>query len=576
MGPAWLRQWAGARGEVEMRRHTLALLTLALMVATVFALPTTLVAGEPVLIRPGYVGKTLALTLKTPTGVAWDGRHLWVGDLDSAKLYELDAATGKVLTSIDAPGYQTQGLAWDGSQLWVIDALDKTAYALDPVTGITRRALPLDTDTAKGIAWDGSALWTVDAGAGVISRLDVGDGTTFKSFPAPNAHARGDELGLAFDGAHLWVSDRLTDTIYRIDPATGAVLDSFASPGPYPAGLAWDGSRLWCVDYEKRELAALVTTCDCGDPYAISDPKPEAITYKEAWRNFGPGTVKTLDVYIAVPQDLPNQKLTKAPAFDPAPTDFVTDAWGQKCAHFLFKDIEAGREVSAVMTVEAELRKVRWFVDPEKVGALTQVPAEIRDAYTRNSSKLVLDDPVIQKAVKEAVGGETNPYWMAWKINKYIQDHMVYQLLGGWNIAPTVLARGSGSCSEYTFVMLAMCHAAGLPARYAGSIVIRGDDASRDDVFHRWVEVYLPKYGWFPIDPSGGDSDVPSKVADFFGGLSNRFLITTLGAGDSKTLGWDYNSNAVWTAKGRVKLMQFKAGDWAPVGKKYEPVVTQR
>jgi hypothetical protein len=60
-------------------------------------------------------------------------------------------------------------------------------------------------------------------------------------------------------------------------------------------------------------------------------------------------------------------------------------------------------------------------------------------------------------------------------------------------------------------------------------------------------------------------------VAASFGGLDNRFLITTLGAGDSETLGWSYNSNARWTAQGRVKLLQRKAGDWEPVGKKVEP-----
>jgi transglutaminase-like putative cysteine protease/sugar lactone lactonase YvrE len=521
---------------------------------------------------PGSVLRNLELSLKTPTGLAWDGQHLWVADLETARFYQLDPVSGRVLASIDAPGYQPLGLAWDGTQLWVIDALDKTAYAVDPESGLTKRALPLDTESAKGIAWDGSALWTVDARAGVINRLDQKDGTTFKSFPSPMANQRGDELGLAFDGSYLWVSDRLTDIIYRVDPTTGAVLDAFPSPGPYPAGLAWDGAHLWCVDYETRELAQLETVSEAA--YVVREPKHEVLTYKEAWRNFGPGVVKTLDVYIAVPHDLPSQKLLKAPAFTPTPTDFVTDEWGQRCAHFVFEDIGAGQSVSAVMTVEATLYKVRWCVDPAKVGRLADIPAEIRKTYTQNSSKLVTDDPIIQKAVKEALGGEANPYWMAWKINKYIQDHMHYELAGGWNVAPTVLARGSGSCSEYSFVMLAMCHAAGLPARYAGSVVIRGDDASRDDVFHRWVEVYLPSYGWFPIDPSGGDSDVPAKVADFFGGLANRFVITTLGAGDSKTLGWDYNSAATWTAKGPVKLMQQKAGDWVPVGKKYEPQVT--
>lgn len=542
---------------------------LVLFVVVAVALPATGASAEGV---PGTVLRHYALSVKTPTGLAWDGQHFWVADLDGGTLSEIDPATGKTLSTLDAPGYQPLGLAWDGSQLWVVDALDKTAYAVDPKSGITKRALPLDTDAPKGIAWDGTALWTVDARAGVINRLDEEDGTTFKSFPNPMAHERGDELGLAFDGAYLWVSDRLADAIYRVDPVTGAVLDMFPSPGPYPAGLAWDGKHLWCVDYETRELNELETSS--GSPYVVYEPKQETLAYTEAWRNFGPGTVATLDVYIAVPHDLPNQKMLQAPAFDPAPQDYVTDKWGQKCAHFLFKDIPAGESVSATMTVDATLYKVRWYVDPPKVGTLKEIPAEIRSTYTQNSSKLVIDDPTIQKAVTAALAGETNPYWMAWKINKYIQDHMRYELAGGWNVAPTVLERGSGSCSEYTFVMLAMCHAAGLPARYAGSVVIRNDDASRDDVFHRWVEVYLPNYGWFPIDPSGGDSETPAHVADFFGGLANRFVITTLGAGDSETLGWDYNSAAVWTATGRVKLMQQKGGDWVPVGKKYEPSVT--
>ena len=76
------------------------------------------------------------------------------------------------------------------------------------------------------------------------------------------------------------------------------------------------------------------------------------------------------------------------------------------------------------------------------------------------------------------------------------------------------------------------------------------------------------------FDHVRGDSETPAHVTDFFGGLSNRFVITTLGAGDSAPLGWDYNSAAVWTAKGRVELMQNKGGDWVPVGKKYEPSVT--
>jgi len=523
---------------------------------------------------PGQVIASVPLELKTPTGLAWDGEAFWIADLDSATLSRVDPATGKVLRRLDAPGYAPMGLAWDGKALWVLDATDKKVDRIDVARGVTVKELPLDLDTPEGLAWDGSALWLADARSGVLSRLDDEDGTTFSTVPCPTAGGprKTQEIGLAFEGKVAWVSDRITDALYRDDPKTGEVLDMVPSPGPYPAGLAWDGSHLWCADYETRRLYELGTSSSA--PYVTSDPRHERVVFREAWRNFGPGVVKTLDVYLAVPDDLPNQKILAPIAFDPKPTDFFTDQWGQKCAHFAFKDVEAGREVSAVMTVEAEVRKVRWYVDPDKVGRLEDVPEDIRKAYTQDSSKLVIGDPLIQKAVKEAVGEERNPYWMARKITKYIQDKMHYELAGGWNVAPTVLARGSGSCSEYTFVMMAMCRAAGLCARYAGSVVVRGDDASRDDVFHRWVEVYLPNYGWVPVDPSGGDVPDPAGRAAFFGGLENRFLITTLGGGGSTALGWDYDSNATWTAQGRVKLMQRKFGDWFPVGKKYEPRVT--
>ena len=268
---------------------------------------------------PGHVVQKWPLSLKTPTGITWDGSHLWIADYDTATLNELDPETGKIVGTLEAPGYAPMGLAWDGALLWVVDATDKTAYAVNPKTKITERALPLDTDGPEGIAWDGIALWTVDARAGKLNRLDDSDGTTFKSIPSPTANGgrRTQEIGLAFDGNYLFVADRVTDTIYRMDPKTGAVMDMFPSPGPYAAGLAWDGRNLWNVDYETRTLYKLNVTA--GGPYVRTGKKHENLSYTEAWRNFGPGVVKTLDIFIAVPGDLPSQQLRKAPEFSPGP-----------------------------------------------------------------------------------------------------------------------------------------------------------------------------------------------------------------------------------------------------------------
>jgi transglutaminase-like putative cysteine protease len=104
-----------------------------------------------------------------------------------------------------------------------------------------------------------------------------------------------------------------------------------------------------------------------------------------------------------------------------------------------------------------------------------------------------------------------------------------------------------------------------VPARYVGSLVVRGDDASYDDVFHRWNEIYLPGYGWVPVDANAGDKDLPADQGAAFGGISNRFLITTEGAGDSEYLGWSYNHENRWVFSGKSGVRIESIAEWEPL-----------
>lgn len=170
-----------------------------------------------------------------------------------------------------------------------------------------------------------------------------------------------------------------------------------------------------------------------------------------------------------------------------------------------------------------------------------------------------------QQAVEEAVGEETHPYWMMRAIHRYVGEQLEYEMVGGWNVAPAVLERGTGSCSEYTFVFIAMCRAAGLPARYVGGSLLRGDAASTDEAYHRWPEVYLPGYGWVPADPQAGDKEIPARIADTIGHVPPMTLVTTIGGGGSAYLGWGYNSEQAWTAEGPVEVHVETVGEWSPL-----------
>jgi hypothetical protein len=61
------------------------------------------------------------------------------------------------------------------------------------------------------------------------------------------------------------------------------------------------------------------------------------------------------------------------------------------------------------------------------------------------------------------------------------------------------LEKGVGDCSEYSYLFVALCRAAEIPARVqAGFAFHRVGEALEDG--HMWAEYYLENYGWVPVD----------------------------------------------------------------------------
>ncbi len=508
--------------------------------------------------HPGKVVKNLKAPYARSTGLTFDGKNLWVADHEADKLVCVDPKTGATIKELLSPGFWPMGLAWDGKYLWNADWKQKKIFQVDPSDGAILKTIDAPGDNPQGLAWDGKTLWVSDPKAREIMKIDLSDGTAVQSFQAP----AGSPHGLTFDGTYLWCSDRMADEIHMIDPRNGEVIIVLKSPGAYPRGLAWDGKYLWNVDYQTDSLYQLVRQDD--ELYTLENQRRARVTFTHEVKAYGQGRLRDLNVYIAIPEDLPQQKIL-AKSFSPENHRVVKDRWNQPCAHFHYENVTSGTTIRSTMVVETEISEINYFIFPDRCGTLKDIPRDIKRTYTADGSKYQLKDPYIRDQAKEIVGGETNPYWMARKIFDHVRNALEYEMVGGWNAAPVVLKRGTGSCSEYTFSFIALCRAAGIPARYVGSIVVRGDDASLDEDFHRWPEIYLPNYGWIPIDPQGGDKPLPRDRATYIGHLSNRFLITTQGGGDSKYLGWYYNSFEDYQTDPQVRVNIEHFGEWEPL-----------
>ena len=519
------------------------------------------------LAAPGDVVTSFPTPAGCPSGLAWDGQYLWLADWREASLYKIDPTSGKVLASIPAPCFKPQGLAWGHGRLFVSDCQTfvneyqaGVVYVLDPETETVETSYTTPGPSPRDVGFDGQYLLVVDDKEDKVYKLNPDDGTTITSFDAPDRNGQ----GLCFDGNSLWVTDRIRDEIHMVTADEGIVVMTLYAPGPYSCGLAWDGRYLWNADFATDTIYKLEVTSE--QTYTVRTFREATVEFTHTIRNQGPGVIETAEIYLAVPEKrLRHQTLLTDIAFVPSADRFETDRWGQQVAVYVFEDVKPGEVVGATYSVDAKIGELRYYILPDNVGPLDEIPADIRDTYLAQGSRYFIDEPIIQETVEEVLRDERNPYWIARRLFEYEIGRVEYELAGGWDVAPTILKRGTGSCSEYSFLYIALCRAAGLPARYEAGVAVRGDDACTDNVYHRWVEVYLPNYGWIPVDPSRGDQPTPAGRAASFGMLSNRLFITTHGGGDSEYMGWTYNSSSQCTFAGKCDINEDTFALWEPL-----------
>lgn len=503
-----------------------------------------------------------------PTGICHDGNNLWYADRGTDKIYCVDAENGQVIKEIESPAYWPSGLTFDGEYLWGADFRGRTdkaedrdgmVFKIDPEDGTILKTLRAPSSSPMGLAFDGKYLWLVDDKADKVIQFSPQDGATISSFKSPSSDSR----GITYDGKYLWIADREKDEIYMVDPKTGFVIIIMDAPGQYVHGITVKGDKLWAVDQQDDEVYQLQIKDDVK--LLRKNKETHKITFNHHTTCYGPGKIKSLDVFLALPENRDNQKLLGDIAYNTKPTDIVTDKWGQKTALFHYENIKPGEKKAIQVTSIVETHDVRYFLYPEKMGTLADIPQNIKSKYLQDEEKYQINDEVIQNTVKKVVGDETNPYWIMRKLHQFLIAHLYYKMDGAWDMAPTVISNGHGSCSEYTFVYIALCRASGLPARYVGSTWDRKEKTYLDEVYHRWVEVYLPNYGWIPTDPTHGDRDNPRDQAFPIGFVSNEALITTQSGGGSETMEWTYNSNEKYVTEPKTNLNITHYGDWDKV-----------
>lgn len=196
---------------------------------------------------------------RNPVAIAAGTGAVWVGHA-SGTVVRIDAGTRRPGRPIEA-GESITGIAVSHGRVWVTDIATDSLVEIDARSS---RVLATHTipDGAVRVAPAGDALW-VSNKERTVTRFDPESGRT-----GPRVNVGFGPIGLAFDGEHIWVANTDDATVSRIDVSTGERVGEAVAVGRGPVAVAVAGGSVWVASQDARTL----TRIDPGEARVVGEP----------------------------------------------------------------------------------------------------------------------------------------------------------------------------------------------------------------------------------------------------------------------------------------------------------------
>ncbi len=300
-------------------------------------------------------------------------------------------------------------------------------------------------------------------------------------------------------------------------------------------------------------LLALVACVVGSLPVAAETPLPPNVERSDpltrslivTYRLMGRADRAAEDVtcYFFLPQDEPRQTVRDL-RFLTEPAEVFTDAHGRRVARVAVPHIRPGEHRAVRWMARVTTYRTRHYLEPRGDGgpgdgSPPELAPEVRAMYLADRPPYGVRSPFIRKTAERLAPETLSDREAVQAVCDFLNEHVEYEMVNGWDTAETVIRRGTGSCSEFAYSFIALCRARGVPARYIGGLTWpEGVPLSFDDAHHRWSEVFLEGLGWVPLDFRAS-----GYKGDGYYMMPPARLSLGHGDGDAKApLGWKYTS----------------------------------
>jgi hypothetical protein len=271
-----------------------------------------------------------------------------------------------------------------------------------------------------------------------------------------------------------------------------------------------------------------------------------------------PGPEPLSDVILRLPLPVSNDyQRVFGVDFAPPPVQVLDIPEGGKIGLFRLQRIDAGDSAWVYCLIDCRLRAF----SPRQIAITTPLPRRIREDCLGPGYKVDPDAEQVSKAAAQIGSGQNDDMETAERINNWMVGRYTYELDDKQLAATEILDAQTGSCSELARAFVALARHNGIPARFVTGSRLRVDAPGYVDmIHHRWLELHVDGYDWFPVDISRNVAKDDSNLR--FGAIPARYLalMRTPGLAEDPFLSTDLtmlNQQAFDVLKRRVRLVWY-------------------
>jgi len=269
--------------------------------------------------------------------------------------------------------------------------------------------------------------------------------------------------------------------------------------------------------------------------------------------NAGPGVVESLVVQVALLQDSEPYQDVVSVKITPSDYEIITDELGNRYACFEFRNVRRGEKIEILTEYEVKSTAISFALANCRGGAL---PANVK-RYLEPFSLIESNDATIRGLAGRLSKGKRVPCEILSSIYDYVRTEIEYVAnTADDKGALWALQNGKGDCTEFSCLLVALCRAAGVPARWVLGITYADNP---EDLIHSWAEVYLHGIGWVSVDPTCGR--FPTDRNTYLAGSTEDKIILTRGT-DLSPLEGDFHYYYEWWWDERKASLDLEDWDW--------------